>query len=195
MRLTAGLLPGCPTELGSIDPHAMQDDSELAGEGHFGVLHAAPLCDPHRPTTKVAPASVMHQDVRGLIEGSVHHFIRRSGRYVRRSRPVRSCECCAGPARPHRRGIESTSACRSSLRYLVKLRLLHTCHGKKRFTVDSLREVGIHLQLHFNRATACEMKGFVRCGLLLRPSPEHRRDRGRWGRMFDVCPGHPLPRA
>ena len=29
--------------------------------------------------------------------------------------------------------------------YLVKQRSLHTCHGKKRFTVDSLREVGIHL--------------------------------------------------
>jgi hypothetical protein len=29
--------------------------------------------------------------------------------------------------------------------HLVKQRSLHTCHGKKRFAVDSLREVGIHL--------------------------------------------------
>ena len=53
----------------------MQDNGELAGEGHFGELYAAPLCDPHRPATQAGPAPVMHQDVRGLIEGSAHHFI------------------------------------------------------------------------------------------------------------------------
>jgi hypothetical protein len=71
----AGLLPSCPTELGSIDPHPMQNNSELAGEGHFSELHAAPLCDPHCPATQARPAPMMHQDVRGLIEGSAHHFI------------------------------------------------------------------------------------------------------------------------
>jgi hypothetical protein len=33
------------------------------------------LRDPHRPTTQAAPGSVMHQDVRCLIEGSAYHFI------------------------------------------------------------------------------------------------------------------------
>ena len=42
-------------------------------------------------------------------------------------------------------GSESEVAQTVGVRYLVKLRSLHTCHGKKRFTVDSLHEVGIHL--------------------------------------------------
>src|SRR5689334_3025782 len=63
---SADWLTGCPTEFGPIDPHAMQDNSELTGEGHFGELHAAPLCDPHRPATQARPAAVMHQDVCGM---------------------------------------------------------------------------------------------------------------------------------
>jgi hypothetical protein len=53
----------------------MQYDSELAGEGHFGELNTTPLCDPHRPATQARPAPVMHEDVRGLIEGGAHHFV------------------------------------------------------------------------------------------------------------------------
>src|SRR5258708_20410217 len=38
------LLACCPAELGSIDPHAMQDHSALAGECDLGEFGAAPFC-------------------------------------------------------------------------------------------------------------------------------------------------------
>ena len=41
--------PVGPAEFGSIDPHAMQDDGEFAGESDLGEPHAASLGDPHRP--------------------------------------------------------------------------------------------------------------------------------------------------
>lgn len=60
-RHSTPLLPACPTEFGSIDPHAMQDDSEFAGKRHLSELHAAPFCDPHSPATQAGPASVMQE--------------------------------------------------------------------------------------------------------------------------------------
>jgi hypothetical protein len=50
--LSTALLPACPTKLGSLDPHAVQDHSQLAGERHFGELGSASLGDPHRPATQ-----------------------------------------------------------------------------------------------------------------------------------------------
>jgi hypothetical protein len=53
----------------------MENDSELAGECHFGELRAAPLSDPHGPATQAGPAPVMHKNMRCLIEGGAHHFV------------------------------------------------------------------------------------------------------------------------
>ena len=60
--------------------------------------------------------------------------------------------------------------------------------------MHGLRKVGIRLQLHLYRAPACEMQRFIRCGVLLRPSPEHRRDHG-WWRIFELRSAHSLPRG
>jgi hypothetical protein len=88
-----------------------------------------------------------------------------------------------------RTGCPSVGVC-----YLVNSPSLQARDGKKRFTVHGLRKVGIRLQLHLYRAPACEMQRFFRCGVLLRPSPEHGRDHGRW-RIFDSRCAHSLPRG
>src|SRR5690606_7995692 len=38
-----------PAELALIAPHAVHDDSKLAGDGNAGLRHAAPLRDVHAP--------------------------------------------------------------------------------------------------------------------------------------------------
>src|SRR5690606_32463309 len=38
-----------PAELALIAPHAVHDDSKLAGDGNAGLRHAAPLRDLHAP--------------------------------------------------------------------------------------------------------------------------------------------------
>ena len=65
-----------------------------------------------------------------------------------------------------------------------------TSHRKKGFAVYGFRKVGIRLQLHLYRPPAREMQRLLRCGLLLRPSPEHGRNNdGRW-RVFDMRSAH-----
>jgi hypothetical protein len=64
----------------------------------------------------------------------------------------------------------------------------HTCDRKKRFAVHCPRKVGIRLQLQLYGATACDAQWFSRCGLLLGPSPEHRRNHGWWRRVS--CSAH-----
>ena len=46
------LHPCSPAELGFIDPHAMQDHGELAGECNLGKLGAAPFGNSHCPATQ-----------------------------------------------------------------------------------------------------------------------------------------------
>ena len=82
-------------------------------------------------------------------------------------------------------------ACRTHLTH----RFLPTCDRKKRFMVHGLRKIGIRLQLHLYRAPARDMQWFFRCGLLLRPSPEHGCNHGWRPRIFDVRSAHCLPRG
>ena len=88
-----------------------------------------------------------------------------------------------------RTGYPSDGVC-----YLINSPSLQARDRKKRFTVHGLRKVGIRLQLHLYRAPACEMQRFIRCGVLLRPSPEHRGDHG-WWRILDLRSAHSLPRG
>ena len=46
-RPATGLL--APAELGFVDPHAVQDDRQLAGDRNPSARHAAPLGDVHAP--------------------------------------------------------------------------------------------------------------------------------------------------
>src|SRR5260370_16743785 len=39
-----------PVELGSVDPHAMQNDRELARDGDFGLTEPISLGEPHPPS-------------------------------------------------------------------------------------------------------------------------------------------------
>jgi hypothetical protein len=39
-----------PSELGTVDPDAMQNDSELAGDSGLGLLDADPFGQPHTPS-------------------------------------------------------------------------------------------------------------------------------------------------
>src|SRR5271166_5570459 len=74
-RYHADLFPGGPAKIGSINPHAMQDNRELACERHLGELCPAPLRDPHRPAPKPRPAPMMHENMGCLIECRSHHFV------------------------------------------------------------------------------------------------------------------------
>jgi hypothetical protein len=95
-----------------------------------------------------------------------------------------------GSGERHRRVPDASVGVRD----LVNSPSLQTRDREKRFTVHGLRKVGIRLQLHLYRAPACEMQRFIRCGVLLRPSPEHRRDHG-WWRIFELRSAHSLPRG
>jgi hypothetical protein len=44
-----------PLELGTVDPDAIQNDSELAGDGGFGFLDADAFGQPHTPSLHLSP--------------------------------------------------------------------------------------------------------------------------------------------
>ena len=45
-----------PVELGSIDPHAMQNDCELTGDGHLGLAEPIALGEPYSPSLHGGPS-------------------------------------------------------------------------------------------------------------------------------------------
>src|SRR5262249_26677000 len=72
--LRGGLLVR-PSKLSSIDPHAMQDHGEPAGECYLGKLGAAPFGNSHSPATQGWPAAVMHEHMGRLIKRGTHHLV------------------------------------------------------------------------------------------------------------------------
>ena len=65
MRSGSGGLP--ELEVGLVDPHPMEHDTELAGERDLGPLGAPPLRDVHRPGLDLRPfRDAGHDYVRGL---------------------------------------------------------------------------------------------------------------------------------
>jgi hypothetical protein len=58
------------------NPHAVQDDGELAGERYLRLLHAGALGESHRPALERAAVDRPRQDdMSGLIENGAHRTV------------------------------------------------------------------------------------------------------------------------
>jgi hypothetical protein len=57
-----------PVELGSVDPHAVQNDRELARDGDLGLSEPISLGEPHPPSLYHRP---FRHDAAGCPEGRV----------------------------------------------------------------------------------------------------------------------------
>lgn len=76
MALGSNLTSLAPAELGAIDPDAVQDDGQLAGEGNLGLLHPLALGDAHGPGLQGRPFDdATHHDVCCLVEGTSDHLV------------------------------------------------------------------------------------------------------------------------
>src|SRR5690242_6712383 len=68
-------LPG-PSELGAINPDAMHDHGQAAGQRDNRSFHATTLGDLHRPSLEPGPSCRAHQHALGrLVEHGPHHLI------------------------------------------------------------------------------------------------------------------------
>src|SRR5512134_4147192 len=65
LRGRADLL--APAEVGSIQPHAMQNGRQLAGQGDLGALQAAALGDIHGPALQTGEANRAAETVRNSV--------------------------------------------------------------------------------------------------------------------------------
>src|SRR6185437_14202084 len=84
-RATDSALPDClrgrgllfaEAEVGAVDPHAVQDDGELPGQGHGSAPQAAAFGNRHRPAFETGEA--LHAREHGMgrfIECAAHHGV------------------------------------------------------------------------------------------------------------------------
>src|SRR5262249_38054099 len=69
-----GWLPG-PPELGAIDPYAVHDHGQPAGQGHDRFLHSATPGDLHSPGLEPGPFLRTQHALRCFVEHHPHHLI------------------------------------------------------------------------------------------------------------------------
>src|SRR5271169_6149040 len=63
-------------ELGFVDPHPMQHDTEFASDSDTSARHAAVFCDLHAPCPQARPFTAAHQQaVRRLIKGGARQLV------------------------------------------------------------------------------------------------------------------------
>ena len=74
-RRCIGCLRVRPTEVCPVQPHQCVHNSQLTRESNLGRLHTTAFCDPHCPGPQGGPTTMMHQDVRGLIERRANHLV------------------------------------------------------------------------------------------------------------------------
>jgi len=68
------LTPG-PPERGAIDPYAVHDDGQPAGQGDDRLLHSAAPGDLNGPGLKPGPFLRMQHALRCFVEHHPHHLI------------------------------------------------------------------------------------------------------------------------
>ena len=65
-----------PTELGAVDPHAVQNYRQAPGDCDYGTTHAAPLGHSHAPRLQPGPFSAVGEErLRGLVQHRAEHGV------------------------------------------------------------------------------------------------------------------------
>jgi hypothetical protein len=183
-----GGFPRSPLEARAVDPDAMEDNGDFAGNGHLGLLGTDPLHLPDAPSFQSRPAlGSMKQHTCRLEQVAPQQSVARlgypfgrqaAGKLGRHGRPS-GCRRLSQPAKQHPIALRSTSE-HAWRRRRLKVAHVRLCHSRMLFVQAYPRETQeILLNTFLDIQDELREQVLLRPGLSIGGAWEHA-DVSRW---------------